>query len=326
MRLNLLDVPGHRSSHKKPTPTMGGLAIVIAFFLGILIARLAPAQWEMPQWFGWFVAGAALVALVGLIDDLKGLPILLRLFLYLVAAGFMIAGGIHLRAIDISPLGRINLGVFGIPITVFWVIAIVSFYNFMDGIDGLAAGVGVIVAGFLAYIAWSLGNSDILVLGLLLGGSCVGFLWHNFPPAKIFMGDVGSTFIGYVLAVLALIGNQSGGSGYIPLFVSVLLLGAFLFDTIVTLGRRMMKREKWYLSHREHYYQKMTNLGLSHRQVSLGEYGVTFLLGFSALLYLQTDQTLGLPILFGWLIILTGLTMLIGMLEKRKAKEGETSD
>jgi len=168
-----------------------------------------------------------------------------------------------------------------------------------------------------AYIAWELGNSDILILSLLLGGSCLGFACHNFPPAKIFMGDVGSTFIGYVLAVLAVIGNQSEEPGHIPFFVPILLLGAFLFDTMVTLSRRMLRREKWYLSHRDHYYQKMINLGFSHLQITLGEYVVTFLLGVSALLCVRTDQALAFPILFAWLILLTGLIKWISALEKR---------
>jgi UDP-N-acetylmuramyl pentapeptide phosphotransferase/UDP-N-acetylglucosamine-1-phosphate transferase len=178
-------------------------------------------------------------------------------------------------------------------------------------------GVGVIVAGFLAYIAWEVGNSHVLVVSLLLGNSCLGLAFYNFPPARIFMGDVGSTFIGYILAVLALIGNQSEEAGYIPLLVPVLLLGTFLFDTVLTLSRRILSREKWYLSHREHYYQKLTNLGFSHLKVTLGEYVVTFLLGVSALLYIRTNQSIALSILFIWLILLVGLMKLVDSIEKK---------
>ena len=316
-RLKLLDIPGVRSSHRKPTPTMGGLAIALAFFLGTILTQLSPLHWETPRWFGWFVAGAGLVAFVGVIDDLRRLPVLLRLSFYGVAAGLPIAGGIRLRAISIPVFGIIQFGILEIPMTVVWIMAVVSFYNFMDGIDGLAAGVGVIVTGFLAYIAWQVGNSDVLILSVLLGSSCLGFACFNFPPAKIFMGDVGSTFIGYVLAVLALIGNQSEETGHIPFLVPVLLLGTFLFDTIVTLTRRILSGEKWYLSHREHYYQKLTNLGFSHLQITLGEYVVTFLLGVSALLYLRTGQALALAILSIWLILLIGVAKLITFLEKR---------
>jgi len=321
LRLNLLDIPGHRSSHKEPTPTMGGLAIVVAFFLGMFLAHLSPLDWETPQWLGWFLIGAGLVAFVGVIDDLQRLPVLLRLLLYGVAAGMPIAGGIRLRAVSIPVFGIIEFGMLEIPVTIVWIMAVVSFYNFMDGIDGLAAGVGVIVPGFLAYIAWKVGNSDILILNLLLGSSCLGFACYNFPPARIFMGDVGSTFIGYVLAVLAVVGNHSEGPGHIPFLVPVLLLGTFLFDTIVTLSRRILSREKWYLSHHEHYYQKMTSLGFSHLQVTLGEYGLTFLLGVSALLYIRGNQMLALSILCVWLILLTGLTRLISTLEKRTIRE-----
>jgi UDP-GlcNAc:undecaprenyl-phosphate GlcNAc-1-phosphate transferase len=319
LRFELLDIPGERSSHNKPMPTMGGLGIVMAFFLGLLILQFSPDQWETPPWLGWFIIGAGLAALVGFIDDLWRLRILLRLLLYGIAAGLVVFGGIRLRALDIPAVGVIEFQILEIPMTILWIIAVVSFYNFMDGIDGLAAGVGVIVTGFLAYIARKVGNSDVFILSLLLGGSCLGFLVHNFPPAKIFMGDVGSIFVGYVLAVLALIGNQSEVSGHIPLLVPVLLLGTFLFDTIATLGRRIIRRKKWYSSHREHYYQKMTNLGFSHLQITLGEYVITSLLGISALLYIRVSQTLAFAILMIWPMLLAGLIITITFIERRSS-------
>jgi UDP-GlcNAc:undecaprenyl-phosphate GlcNAc-1-phosphate transferase len=325
-KLNLLDVPGYRSSHKRPTPTTGGLTIVTAFFLGMILVQFLPVHWERPRWLWWFVAGAGLVAVHGLIDDLRTFPPLLRLLLFGIVAGLPVVGGIRLEAFAIPLFGVIELGVLEIPISLIWIIAIICFYNFMDGIDGLAVGVGVIVTGFLAYIAWEVGNADVFILSLLLGGSCLGFVWHNFPPAKIFMGDVGSTFVGYTLAVLALIANQSEQHGYIPLLVPVLLLGTFLFDTVVTLGRRILRKKKWYLSHREHYYQRMNNLGFSHLQITLGEYGVTILLGISVLLYIRSNQALAFTILLIWLVLFTGLAMLITSLEKRDLKGREEND
>lgn len=297
---------------------MGGLAIVTAFFLGMILVQYLPVHWEKSRWLWWFLAGGGVVAAHGLIDDVRTLPPLLRFILFCIVAGLPIIGGIRLKAFGIPFLGMIELGILEIPMTMLWILAVIIFYNFMDGIDGLAVGVGAIVAGFLAYIAWEVGNTDILILSLLLGGSCLGFVWHNFPPAKIFMGDVGSTFIGYTLAMLALIGNQSEQSEHIPLIIPVLLLGTFLFDTVVTAGRRILRREKWYLSHREHYYQRMTNLGFSHLQITLGEYGITCLLGISALLYIRANQALASSILFVWLIIFIGLIRLIVSLEKRR--------
>jgi UDP-N-acetylmuramyl pentapeptide phosphotransferase/UDP-N-acetylglucosamine-1-phosphate transferase len=321
LRLNLLDSPGERSSHTRPTPTMGGLAILLAFLVGMIVARSGLVHWEGPPWIGWFLAGAGLVALVGFLDDLRKLPILVRLSLQGVGAGLLIAGGIRIRTIDVPILGAIKFGSLEIPITILWIIAVVNFYNFMDGIDGLAAGVGVIAAGFLTYIALKVQNTDVLVMGLLLGGSCAGFVWHNFPPAKVFMGDGGSTFIGYILAALGVVGNQTGSPGHIPLFVSVLLLGAFLFDTVVTLFRRILRREKWYLSHRDHYYQRMTGLGCSHLHVTAAEYGVTFLLGLSAILYIRANQIQAISMLCIWLMVLTGLTRLISAVEKKAIRE-----
>ena len=318
-----MDVPVARSSHVRPTPTLGGLAIVAAFLISVVLTRFFLVDWNPPVWIGWLVAGAGLVACVGLLDDLFGLPVVLRLILNVLAAGFPIFGGIRLNVFDGSLLGIVDLKTLEIPMTILWIMAIINFYNFMDGIDGLAVGVGVVVLGFLGYIGWRVGNRDILVLGSLLGGAGLGFLWHNFPPARIFMGDVGSTFIGYLLGVLALVGSQADGAGHIPLWVPVLLLGTFLFDTIVTLGRRILKKEKWYAAHRQHYYQRMTKLGFSHRTVTLSECGTTFLLGISVLLGLGKNWTSVAQIFLVWLLVFMGVAQWIGVIERRISGEGK---
>ena len=323
LRCNLMDVPVARSSHARPTPTLGGLAIVAAFLIGVVLTRFFLVDWNPPVWIGWLVAGAGVVACVGLLDDLFGLPVVLRLILNVVAAGFPIFGGIRLNVFDGSLLGIVDLKTLEIPMTTLWIMAIINFYNFMDGIDGLAVGVGVVVLGFLGYIGWRVGNRDILVLGSLLGGACLGFAWHNFPPARIFMGDVGSTFIGYVLGVLALAGHRGGGVGHVPLWIPALLLGTFLFDTVVTLGRRILKKEKWYAAHRQHYYQRMTKLGFSHRTVTLSECGMTFLLGISALLGLGKNWTSVAQIFLVWLLVFMGVARWIGVNERRISEEGK---
>ena len=288
LRRRLLDVPNDRSSHTIPKPRLGGIAITAAFFVSC--ATLLLLGWR-PLSSGAALAGAlaggAVIALVGLIDDLRGLDARLKLLAQIAAAAIAVASGVVLREFRLPLVGTLDLGAFAVPATVLWIVAIVNFYNFIDGIDGLAAGVGMIASSFLYVLAGLAGASDFRSLYAVLAGSSFGFLRFNFPPARIFMGDMGSTFIGYTFAVLAVAGEGLG----IPAFLTLLLLASAIGDAALTLVRRSLRRERLFLPHRTHYYQRLTSLGLSHKQVTLLEYLVTILLGVSAVLAFHQEWT-----------------------------------
>ena len=281
LKRRLLDIPNDRSSHSIPKPRLGGAAITISFYLTcatLLIAGFRP--FATASILAGALGGGAIIALGGFLDDLRGLDARLKLIVQFGAAGIAVASGIVLREFSIPLVGSVDLGVLAVPATLVWIVAIVNFYNFIDGIDGLAAGIGLIASAFLYFISGMTGAIQMRSLYAVLAGSSFGFLRFNFPPARIFMGDMGSTFIGYTFAVLSVIAQGAG----VPAFITILLLAGAVGDAVLTLVRRALKRERLFSPHRTHYYQRLTSLGLSHKQVTLLEYLIASLLGVSAIL------------------------------------------
>ncbi|MDD3643851.1 MAG: hypothetical protein PHQ19_10355, partial [Candidatus Krumholzibacteria bacterium] len=309
LRRRLLDMPNERSSHEVPRPRTGGVAITAALLVSLLTMTLAGLRPLPGAWSGGgMLAAAVVVAAVGLIDDLRGLDARLKLFAQLVGASMVIASGIVMNDLWLPLVGTIPLGPLAVPVTIVWITGIVNFYNFIDGIDGLAAGVGMIAAAFLVVLAHLAGDPAPAAVYAALAGALFGFLRWNFPPARIFMGDSGSTFVGFIFAVMAIAGaggpaaaagavpGGSGGGipagavGGVPAVATLLLLGGVLGDAALTLLRRMIRREGIFSAHRTHYYQRLTSLGLSHTQVTLLEYLVAALLGVSALLLFSGEM------------------------------------
>ncbi|MDD4856734.1 MAG: hypothetical protein PHD74_01365 [Candidatus Krumholzibacteria bacterium] len=281
LKRRLLDIPNDRSSHSIPKPRLGGIAITVSFYVTcatLLLAGFRP--FANASILAGALGGGAIIALAGLIDDLRGLDARIKLAVQLGAAGVAVASGVVLREFGIPFIGSIDLGPLAVPATILWIVAIVNFYNFIDGIDGLAAGLGLIASAFLYFISGMTQAVSLQGLYAALAGISFGFLRFNFPPARIFMGDMGSTFIGYTFAILSVIAQGSGVSA----FITILLLAGAIGDAALTLVRRALKKEKLFSPHRTHYYQRLTSLGLSHKQVTLLEYLIAALLGVSAIL------------------------------------------
>jgi UDP-N-acetylmuramyl pentapeptide phosphotransferase/UDP-N-acetylglucosamine-1-phosphate transferase len=253
-----LDVPNQRSAHSRPTPRGGGLCIVAGFFAGLAV-WLALGGSLSPRALGW-LGGALLVAGVSLIDDLRPLPALPRLLTHVVGALVLTLAGVQDR-------GELPL-TFAVPLAFVYVIVLTNVYNFMDGIDALATAQSIIAALALAIAGILVGNPLVAAGGSLLMAASAGFLAYNLPPARLFMGDVGSTFLGFSFAGLPLLGNIGVGGGRLPLEFGLVLLAPFLFDSLVTLARRFIGGERWYAAHNSHYYQRLVRRGMSHGQVS----------------------------------------------------------
>lgn len=274
----VLDVPNARSSHRVPTPRGGGIGIVAGFLAG-LGAWMAQDGGLSPRALGW-LAGALLVAGVSFVDDLRGLPASVRLATHLVGALLLTLAGVQAGE---TPL------LVALPLAFGWVAVCTNVYNFMDGIDSLAAAQAV-VAGLAFAIGGSVvGNPLIAVAGAVLAAGAVGFLPLNLPPARVFMGDVSSTFLGFNFAALPLLANLGVGGARLPLLFGILVLAPFLFDGLTTLGRRMARGERWFEAHRSHYYQRLVQAGLSHGQVSLLYTSAAVLAAIAAVLSLQTE-------------------------------------
>jgi len=260
---------------------------------------------------------AAAIAVLGFIDDLRTLPRKHRFAVWIVVAGVSMVFGIRLKAIALPLVGVIPLSILSPLVTFVWLIGVTNFYNFMDGIDGLAGGEAISVAGFLAIISLMHGNTFIFVVSLVILGGALGFLPHNLPPAKIFMGDGGSNFLGFVFATLAIIGSQSGATN-ISFVIPVILLGTFLFDATMTLVKRIPRGKKWLQPHRDHYYQRLIILGYSHKQVTSLYCLINILLGCIALLYTRSDGFMALGLLAATLMLLLSIAVTTKALEGQK--------
>ncbi|MGI9148953.1 MAG: MraY family glycosyltransferase [Chloroflexota bacterium] len=255
--LGAVDVPNERSSHSRPTPTGGGLVIVGGFLLGLAL-WLQTGGGLSPRALGW-IAGALLVAGVSFVDDLHPLPAVPRLLTHAVGAVALTVVGVQDRELPL---------LVALPLAFLWIALVTNVYNFMDGIDGLAAS-QAIVAGVAMAIAGIAVRNPLVAIGAgLLASASAGFLLYNLPPARLFMGDVGSTFLGFSFAGLSLRGNLGVGGGKLPVEFGLVVLAPFLFDSLVTLARRILRGERWYAAHRSHYYQRLVQVGLSHAQVT----------------------------------------------------------
>jgi Fuc2NAc and GlcNAc transferase len=287
LKRKLFDVPNERSSHQNPTPRGGGLIIVLVCL--IFYTVLAIFSRENFAW-GYFI-GAILVAFISWLDDLYTVSFVWRFLVHTAAACLLIANLGFWTEIHLPVFANVEFGYYGAIISFLWIVWLTNAYNFMDGIDGIAgmqaftAGIGWLIVGKL------FGMDSAAIYGGIVAFSAIGFLIHNWHPAKIFMGDVGSAFLGYTFAALPFIAKSenSENASNIPL-IAVLLLWLFIFDTVFTFMRRLLKKQKVWTAHREHLYQRLVIAGKSHQFVA-GLYGVlSLVMVFSIFLLVQTEK------------------------------------
>jgi UDP-GlcNAc:undecaprenyl-phosphate/decaprenyl-phosphate GlcNAc-1-phosphate transferase len=255
-----LDSPNARSLHQRPVPRTGGVAVLLgaAVSLGFGAASL------------WLACALALgLAVLSFIDDLGGVPRRARLAAHLAAAGFW-------TWYVLSPMHPVELAVLILAVT--W---ITNLYNFMDGSDGLAGGMATIGFGAYSLAAWWGGDAALAALCVALSAAAFAFLLHNHHPARIFLGDVGSIPLGFLAAALGIVGWRND---LWPLWFPVLVFGPFIADATITLVRRVLRRERVWQAHRDHYYQRMVRMGLGHRGTAWTGYAVMLLCAGAALL------------------------------------------
>lgn len=262
--LRLVDVPNERSSHVIPTPRGGGVGILFGLLLGLLAARLAFPE-SVSRAAAVLVGLALLVGLVGLVDDRGGLPASLRLILHLMAATSLVhlVGPISTLPLPVPLSFALATPFASVLMTVIWVAGITNFFNFMDGVDGLAGGQAVVSCIGIAVAGWS---ADATVVACAIAGAAAGFLFYNWPPAKIFMGDVGSGAIGFLLAGLPLLAPAQRRSEAV--LAVALGLTFFILDPLLTLVRRALSRRPLMQAHREHLYQRLIPAGTSGSRVT----------------------------------------------------------
>jgi UDP-GlcNAc:undecaprenyl-phosphate/decaprenyl-phosphate GlcNAc-1-phosphate transferase len=280
------DEPNSRKVHNRPIPRTGGIAIAIAFLapvLGIALTRAQIGQlvYENPNYILGIVVGGAVMMLVGLTDDLKGIRAKWKFLLQIGVATFAFAIGFRIEAVSLPLGGALPMGIFSYFITVFWIVGIINALNLVDGLDGLAGGISFLVLVFNFLVAYANNATLMGLVAASLAGAILGFLFYNFNPASIFMGDAGSMFIGYVLA-LASINSGQKSSTTVALLTPIVAMGLPIMDTLFSIVRRFLERRPIFSPDRGHIHHRLLSLGLNQRRTVLVLYGFAILLVVTA--------------------------------------------
>ncbi len=285
-RWKVMDIPGERSSHEVPVPRIGGLGIL----LGVVISSLVVCHFT-PALAVALGLGIA-VAAVSFLDDIFTLPSLPRLAVHILGAGLLV----YLVGLEIPAIGLPYMQNFppippiaGLLLATFFVVGFLNFFNFMDGINGISSAQGIVGGLAVSILLAMHGEANSILISASIAGGCLGFLPHNFPKAKTFMGDVGSTVLGFSLAMLTIIGAACTN---IPWVAFLIPFSLYLYDGTFTLIKRIIRRENFLKPHREHHYQLLIRSGWSHAAVT-GVYSLQFIVCAAlAILYAKTESQL----------------------------------
>ena len=285
-KIGAVDVPDNeRRVHTQPIPRLGGLAI----FYGFLVALLCFAN-PLDEQMRGIIIGSLIIVGVSIIDDVKQLRAIVKLLAQIVAALIAIIHDVRITAISvpsfIAESGVLQLNALSIPVTLVWIIAVTNAVNLIDGLDGLAVGVSSIASFSLFFIAILGGEHSVAITAAALAGGCLGFLPYNFNPAKIFMGDTGSQFLGYMLSVICIQGLFKGYA-IISFIVPLLILALPLFDTLFAIIRRAWNHKPIMSADRGHLHHRLLDSGFSQKQTVAILYAITTVLGLSAVLVLE---------------------------------------
>lgn len=330
-KIGAIDVPkDKRRVHKKPTPRIGGLAIIFGFAVAVLCFG------ELDRALVGTLAGALIIAVLGVIDDCKELDAKLKFVVQIIAALVVIYLGDVRISIFTNPAFWSENPYLILPewasvvITVLWIVFITNAVNFIDGLDGLAAGVSAIMSVSLVFIAARVGEYPIAIVGTALMGSCFGFLPFNFNPAKIFMGDTGSTFLGFMLASLSIQGVFKSYA-VISFVVPLLILGLPLFDASFAMIRRIFTGHSPMMADRGHLHHRLIDMGFSQKQTVFILYAISGVLGISAVLLAESGFLRAMLLLICVLVLLLigsllGSNSYVHHVEVDKSNEGENKD
>ena len=287
-KVGAIDVPkDNRRMHKVPIPRLGGLAIFLAFLLSVLVFA------EIDRQMQGILLGAVMIVILGVMDDIMALKALPKLLVQIAAAGVAVYHGCVIQFFSnpnvFSEITYINLGWLSYPVTIIWIVAITNAVNFIDGLDGLAAGVSAISTAALTVIALMVAETNVAIILSALFGACLGFLPYNMNPAKIFMGDTGATFLGFMLATLSVTGLFKMYA-IISFAVPFLILGVPIFDICFAFLRRIAKGQSPMTADRGHFHHRLIDMGFSQKQSVAIAYMLTAILGLAAVLLTSSGE------------------------------------
>jgi UDP-N-acetylmuramyl pentapeptide phosphotransferase/UDP-N-acetylglucosamine-1-phosphate transferase len=296
------DIPNDRSLHTEPIPRVGGVAIMAGILSGWMLMAHYWAWWIVLPMLGLFA--------LSLVDDVRGLPAKARLLGHFIAAMIVLAGA-GVQWIWLLPL-------------LLFIVWMTNLFNFMDGSDGLAGGMAVFGFSFYGIAGLMHGNEAFAMLSFTIGAATLGFLYYNFHPARVFMGDAGSIPLGFLAGAFGVWGWMQGNW---PFWFPVLVFSPFVIDATATLLKRIRRREKLTEAHRDHYYQHLVQMGWGHRNTAVAEYTLMLLTGGSALWGISLDAQAQGNLLAWWVAIYLGLTMWVDrQWRKHKANKENFTD
>lgn len=306
-KVGAIDVPkDNRRMHKVPIPRLGGLAIFLSFLLTVLIFADIDRQMQ------GILLGSVMIVVLGVLDDIMALKALPKLIVQIAAAGVAVYHGCVIQFFSnpnvFSDMSYVNLGWLSVPITIIWIVAITNAVNFIDGLDGLAVGVSAISTAALIVIALLVSETNIAMVLVALFGACLGFIPYNMNPAKIFMGDTGATFLGYILATLSVTGLFKLYA-IISFAVPFLILGVPIFDICFAFLRRIAKGQNPMTADRGHVHHRLIDMGFSQKQSVAIAYMLTAILGLAAVLLTSSGELRAL--------ILIGAVFVVGAIGVR---------
>ena len=322
-KVGAIDVPkDERRMHKVPIPRMGGLAIFLAFLLSVLIFA------DIDRQLQGILLGAVMIVVLGVMDDIMALRALPKLLVQIAAAGVAVWHGCTIQFVSnpnvFAQATYVNLGWLSIPITIIWIVAITNAVNFIDGLDGLAVGVSAISTASLIVVSLLVSETKIAIVLCALFGACLGFIPYNLNPAKIFMGDTGSTFLGYILATLSITGLFKMYA-IISFAVPFLILGVPIFDICFAILRRLAKGQNPMQADRGHVHHRLIDMGFSQKQAVGITYMLTAILGLAAVLLTSSGELKAL-ILLGSVIVVgaIGIHVIFPRQQSHAAQEPES--
>ncbi|UCF64025.1 MAG: sugar transferase [bacterium] len=288
-------LPSPRKLHKGFKPLLGGLGITLGIFPAILLAQLLKLlPWDIWFSFRYFWSGLLIILLIGLWDDLRGISSKIKFAGEGIAAVLLILGGCKIQSFA-GPFGDVlDLGIFSVPFTFLWIIFIINAINLLDGLDGLAGGVGLIITFGMLVIAVWINNSFILIISITLIGAILGFMRYNYHPASIFMGEVGSLQLGYLMAFFSIEAMKMAGSQQVYFLVSLVIFAVPMTDTLVAFLRRLGQGKSPFLADKEHIHHRLIKLGLSHLQTVWLIYFLTIFYTVSGVLIFYFKGPLGI--------------------------------
>jgi UDP-GlcNAc:undecaprenyl-phosphate GlcNAc-1-phosphate transferase len=307
-KIGAVDAPNYRKVHARIMPRLGGLAIFLSFLIAVAIFQpILIINENGSNFLLAIIIGACIIVATGVVDDMREISAKAKLVGQLIAALIVIfVGGIQIDMITLPFVGELNFGFLSIPLTIIWIVGITNAINLIDGLDGLAAGVSTIALITLAVMAIIMHNMFVLAIAAILAAATFGFLFYNFHPAKIFMGDTGALFLGFMISVLALLGFKN--VTVVSLIIPVIILGVPISDTFFAIVRRVRMKKKWSDPDKSHLHHRLLDMGFTHRQTVLIIYGIAIMFGLAAIIF-SMAKVWGAILLVA--VILTAIEILV---------------